>query len=55
MSISVPRGAHEAYDTEVDTSSGNRDVTVNSDVSADRVLRAVTSSGDVAIGYRENP
>jgi DUF4097 and DUF4098 domain-containing protein YvlB len=53
VTIAVPRGRHEAYDTVITTSSGDRTEGVNSDPTAGRSLRAVTSSGDVAIRYRE--
>jgi DUF4097 and DUF4098 domain-containing protein YvlB len=49
--ISVPRGP-DAYDAQVDTSSGSHHIGVDSDSKSERRLRAVTSSGDVEIRYR---
>jgi hypothetical protein len=51
VTISVPRG-REAYDAQVDTSSGSHHIGVHMDSNAERRLRAVTSSGDVTIRYR---
>jgi DUF4097 and DUF4098 domain-containing protein YvlB len=50
--ISLPHGS-EAYDAQVDTSSGDHVVGVRTDPEAGRRLRAVTSSGDVTIRYRD--
>ena len=52
VTIAVPRG-DEAYDTQVATSSGDRDLGgVHTDSRADRSLTAVTSSGDALLRYR---
>jgi hypothetical protein len=51
VSITVPRG-DEAYDAQVESSFGDRHVGVRTDPGSARRLRAVTSAGDVTIGYR---
>jgi DUF4097 and DUF4098 domain-containing protein YvlB len=53
VTISVPRGGGEGYDTKLATSSGDPTLGVRRDPLADRSLSAVTSSGDVAIRYRD--